>query len=1535
MFDKAIRNIQEIILTTTFTFLLLSSSAQSFIHIDQFGYRPEAAKVAVISNPTVGYNNNTSYQAGNTFHVKEATSNATVFTGAPTTWSNGNTHDQSGDKGWWFDFSAWTQEGSYYIEDESTGERSAIFEISSDPYNEVIQAAGRMFYYNRCGIEKPANFAGAKWQDASSFAQDQNTRSILDQGNASLEKDMSGGWFDAGDYNKYVTFTHSTLHDLLSAYEGNPTIFTDNWNIPESGNNIPDLLDEIKWELDWLFKMTNADGTVHIKMGSRNYSENTQSPPSLNNETRFYGPVCSAASISVASIMAHAAITITDINEWTAYRQQLISTAQTTFAVGRAAFNNNNLDTTCDDGSIVAGDADVAADAQLERLIVAAIYLFDLTGDPTYNDFVIANYAQTEPLQTTFWSPYKMPLNTALFYYTSLPNANTTVSNAILDNARGAVSGNYEGFFGVSNEDLYRAYMPDYSYHWGSNSAKASYGNLNRLMADYNLGNQASLMQKAEEQLHYFHGINPLDIVYLTNMYDFGAERSINEMYHGWFDHNTPYDHALNSPNGPAPGYVVGGPNSQFSVGSLTPPSGQPLMKSYLDFNDGYPLNSWEISEPAIYYQAAYLRLLSTFSVASNQNQNSCADNALTLELTFDDYAVETSWEITKGASEVVASGDNYNQASGEVLEIPICLTDACYTLTVRDAESDGMCCAYSQGGYVLKEGNNVLTSGGEFTDEVSFTFCLGEATNAPAEGAWKTLKTGAGGWITGLDIHPSGELMYGYSDVGGAYRYNPDEKNWTQVVTTASIPSQDIDWDEYEGVQAIVSAPSNIDVAYMAYSNDIYKSTDRADSWTATAFPNIETPPNNNESKLAGTRLAVDPMNENVVYYGSVNDGLYITTNGNNWSKVNGIPNGTPERGIRTILFDPSGGNANGRTNNIFIIIDGAGVYKSTDGGNSFQNLSFNSFLNYDKPEIQDAEVDASGVLYIVGHDFEDFGDNDGSNDITESFGLLQHKDGAWRQIFDDGFTQGEIAIDPFDNNRVMIFSYGFQDTYRTNNALANDPSWTFMAYDIESPNIPWIGWLDNDWFTLGEIKFDPVVADRIWISHGVGTFYADNLNGNTYTWIEEAVDQEHLVSNDVVAFSNGNVLTAHWDFPLFLHKDLDAYPEVMKPTNRFNAAWDIDQSPTDENFVVAIVEDERFCCFGDGQARSSSYSEDGGETWTRFGSYPGEENEMFFGFIAVSAQDNDNMIWLPSGNRMPYYTLDKGDTWTESVLPGASDACCLDAYYFKRRALVADRVAPNTFYLYDWGGGHIFKTSNGGQSWIKYSEVLTTFAYNGKLLSVPGKEGHLLFVNGPEQDRSAIEGLSISEDGGQTWSEFGATDKILNVAVGKAAPGQDYPTIFIAGKVNNVLGYYMSVDKGDTWTSLGAYPLGIYEWPSVMEGDNNIHGRLYVGFGGNGFVYHTLDQTSSTEAPHLLAAPQSLELVPNPAIDYFKIKGEFDNYQIQIVDVSGNVVQNLSNVATEHRIDISDLGPGMYFVRMQHLQNQTLFVELLIKPE
>ena len=591
--------------------LLLAQQPSSFIHVDQFGYLPNATKVAVISNPQQGYNSSSSF-VPSTIEIRNATDNTVVLEITPSVWGNGQTHGQSGDQGWWVDFSDIMEEGSYYLQDVSSGERSATFTISEAAYAEVLKAAGRIFYYNRSGIEKEAAYAG-QWTDAMSFEQDTRTEFIFDKGNEALFKDLSGGWFDAGDYNKYVTFAHSAVHNLLSAYEENPDAFTDAWNIPESGNGVPDVLDEIKWELDWLFKMTNEDGSVHIKMGAQNYGENAASPPSSNTQfPRYYGPTCTAASIAIASMFSHAAKVYAEFPEFDEYAILLQEKAVQCYAFAAEFVNSDTLQTDCDDGSIVAGDADWQVAIQLENYVLASSYLYELTGDSDYSNVIAANYQSLEPFTTNFWGPYKIPLYDALLNYASLSNADESVSTNILDGIGQAVTNNFEAFFGFNTADLYRAFIPDYSYHWGSSQSKASYGILNAIVANSGITtvNPTNYENYVDESIHYFHGVNPQGLVYLSNMYNYGAERSVNEIYHGWFNDNTPYDHALNSQYGPAPGFLSGGPNSNFTVSNLTPPYGQPPQKSYRDFNDGFPNNSWEISEPAIYYQAAYIRLL-------------------------------------------------------------------------------------------------------------------------------------------------------------------------------------------------------------------------------------------------------------------------------------------------------------------------------------------------------------------------------------------------------------------------------------------------------------------------------------------------------------------------------------------------------------------------------------------------------------------------------------------------------------------------------------------------------------------------------------------------------------------------------------------------------------------------------------------------------------------------------------------------------------------------------------------------------------
>jgi hypothetical protein len=122
--------------------------------------------------------------------------------------------------------------------------------------------------------------------------------------------------------------------------------------------------------------------------------------------------------------------------------------------------------------------------------------------------------------------------------------------------------------------------------------------------------------------------VNPLGLVYLSNMGAVGAAKSVSKFYHSWFAKGSDWDTVGVSKYGPPPGYLVGGPNPSYAwdgccpnncsgvscgPAQLSPPSGQPPQKSYLEFNDSWPIDSWSVTEPSDGYQAKYVRLLSKF----------------------------------------------------------------------------------------------------------------------------------------------------------------------------------------------------------------------------------------------------------------------------------------------------------------------------------------------------------------------------------------------------------------------------------------------------------------------------------------------------------------------------------------------------------------------------------------------------------------------------------------------------------------------------------------------------------------------------------------------------------------------------------------------------------------------------------------------------------------------------------------------------------------------------------------------------------
>lgn len=220
------------------------------IKVNQLGYRTEAQKYALVSFFPELYN----ISEGDSFSVCSSETGKSVFEGKLELLSEFDQRD-SGEKVLKADFSDFKTEGKYFIS-VSGVDNSVNFSISDNVYDEALKSAQRYFYYQRQGIALDEQYAGI-------FARDDLG---LDDSAVPFETDSAKtisaqkGWFDAGDSGKYVNVGSTAVSALLWSYDMFPQIFSDNQlNIPESGNGIPDILDEARWELEWILSMQNTE----------------------------------------------------------------------------------------------------------------------------------------------------------------------------------------------------------------------------------------------------------------------------------------------------------------------------------------------------------------------------------------------------------------------------------------------------------------------------------------------------------------------------------------------------------------------------------------------------------------------------------------------------------------------------------------------------------------------------------------------------------------------------------------------------------------------------------------------------------------------------------------------------------------------------------------------------------------------------------------------------------------------------------------------------------------------------------------------------------------------------------------------------------------------------------------------------------------------------------------------------------------------------------------------------------------------------
>ncbi|MEM7581122.1 MAG: exo-alpha-sialidase [Cyanobacteria bacterium P01_A01_bin.80] len=782
----------------------------------------------------------------------------------------------------------------------------------------------------------------------------------------------------------------------------------------------------------------------------------------------------------------------------------------------------------------------------------------------------------------------------------------------------------------------------------------------------------------------------------------------------------------------------------------------------------------------------------------------------------------------------------------------------------------------------------------------------------------WNNVNIQGMGYVTGMAVAPVKPYdVYVRTDAGGAYRFDRKNKKWLPLMDmfdsnfsggSIGVESIAVDPQKPQNIYAAVNHQSSIitegDTKKYKYSGEVIVSKDRGNTWKPTGLSkkNVFMGPNQKYRSDTGERLAVDPNNSEIVYFGSRRDGLWRKSGNQEWMQVGGglpsaksLPkynksNGKENKdlpGFTFVAFDARTGKTNQSTQTIYVGVHGKGVWSSNDAGKSWRNIAGG------KNPLR-GTVANDGTLYVS---FGTYIKN------KKTGGVRKYKNEKWTDITPDGNKKVYSAVAVQRNNPNRVMSISDKYLYRSNDGGNTWKKQTMYmgAYDANYPQDkvnPSAPKYYQSYAGTGAsvVVFDPENCKQVWWTNGWGVARTDDITAKepNFKWLMNNLEEldSNIVRVPPVPKSQGgaDLISGVQDMIGFRHVNRNQVPnQKINPTNIdvnpdfkwANPDWKKYPQPfphvagaTGMDYAYKKPSYAAFVGFHQWQGfyPIHGFTKDNGKTWQAFESVPAEnmwkkekskreKTIAMGGQIAMSPTDSNNMVWSPTWGPYTHYTKDGGKTWKlarnldhkpkpEPFDPNNDKHTHYDTLpkswansinpWLSSYILAADRQDPQgkTFYYYD--GWTFYYSNDGGANWRKGAAgKLPTWKVRPAIVSNPTKQNDVWMSFARNHEDVEGNKLYRSTDGGKNFNSIKSVDTCEFVTFGKGSSNKN-PYVYIFGRVGGAKknAMYVSKNMGQTWKQISNPQVQQFPGITWLEGDMRTSNLVYAAVSGRGIM-------------------------------------------------------------------------------------------------